>query len=742
VSARCDIYSSKCFLLFLALGYVFGGLCWAKTSLGGECPDGYGEEIKFGFCQAESREVYCTAHYNSAAGICVADPDYFPSTPRCDSNGCYTESVQWGGFYLTPTKPGYDRTHMTATCNSEQEKSWGLCLNKCPAGTKSVGPLCAESCSQITSENGKPYINCGLGCAKDLITCVLTTADEVLAVVSLGMKMSESMAGEAVPSAAEINSIRSQAEVVLEALDEMVTVADTVVEDIDAVGKMSARELLLQSSEGIKLAIPLVNVDALAVQELAQNLMTMADWIADAAPRMGSVPNAFIQEYWSLAAGYVRDSANTLLTSYEKAIAVGKQAIHRIDTLAQIQETYDLLTPIVENEGITAAEIVDIASAVAAAAGPFTGGAGAAISVGLAYTYPACGTDLFRNWNNEVGKWGAFDDVLENGCTADTVSSTYNCESSPKTQELCRTLGLSTPAFALNRLTHNPSRAPTIKPTAKPSLRPTRAPTSPTVVPSRSPTRPTAVPSRVPTSPTVVPSTRSPSTAPTKQTAYPTVTHSPTVSPSAKRFTGGISCSDPNMFFGVKYYGFEILMMKTLDDGGDREEYDIAPLGSIALASKGWVLDGDRQTTVEYCDISRLSLTNLNDPPGDCNPEVLKDDPNGFYSCKICSSSFTTGKGSPNWYFVVPTTTLPSKIQFDVKTFEVDDNYSHDSGSDINWEMTYENPDGVDDLPGNTDVWRYFTRTSTDGRKQRLRYKQRRMCFSRTAFSDTYCIVK
>jgi hypothetical protein len=128
------------------------------------------------------------------------------------------------------------------------------------------------------------------------------------------------------------------------------------------------------------------------------------------------------------------------------------------------------------------------------------------------------------------------------------------------------------------------------------------------------------------------------------------------------------------------------------------------------------------------------------------SPRTPDEDSNGYFSCRFKVSSVVIGQityaETSDYYWVVPKEQSPSKFTFDITTYEADGYLFADGGNQIYFSVTglnpYTNPDNTDSvLPLNQDVWRYFTRTSDDGRKQRLRFKQRRMCFNRAEFDES-----
>jgi hypothetical protein len=278
--------------------------------------------------------------------------------------------------------------------------------------------------------------------------------------------------------------------------------------------------------------------------------------------------------------------------------------------------------------------------------------------------------------------------------------------------------------------TQKPTSSPTKLPTAIPTATPTARPTAPTALPTLSPTaNPTATPSMSPTAPTPSP-TRKPTPIPTRMPTY--------------RYTEGESCSgDASKFQALKIYDFEIVFVKTLDDfGAEEEEYRLKSGGHIRLtdATSGWLVRPNTVTEhVSSCTVDGTLSIHSTDPYGPCDPPEETDNSNGFFPCPIWWAASNEYDAQKDWYFVVPTTKLPSTLWFDLRTYEKD-NGDADSGSEISWVDTYQQSSSeVSQLSLNTDKVKYFEKQSSDGRIQRFRYKQRLMCIDRNAFDNTYC---
>ena len=197
-----------------------------------------------------------------------------------------------------------------------------------------------------------------------------------------------------------------------------------------------------------------------------------------------------------------------------------------------------------------------------------------------------------------------------------------------------------------------------------------------------------------------------------------------------------IDCGS-NGFRGVKYYAFEIQFMKTLDDSGSTEEYALGRVWDhayrdIELRTDGWIVNQNWFNKALAHTKCFVTLNNLkNEAGGYCHPPDKKESSNGIYSCFLKDD--TTGS---DFAFVVPEQNLPASFTFDFAIIEEDSGVT-DSGSKIVYYFDYTSPLKVADLPWETDVRTSLgVQQSSDGRKQRLRWKQKRMCFSRADFDE------
>ena len=124
-------------------------------------------QAQHGTCEKYGLIVYptCAAGYNNF-GCCICRPP----VPNCVSEGYASAGVDLS----CPVKiESGDPTPLI--CPSDMEQDGLLCYPKCIPGYNGIAPVCWQLCDEDQTE-------CGVGCAKDDLTCVSQTVDFVLSV--------------------------------------------------------------------------------------------------------------------------------------------------------------------------------------------------------------------------------------------------------------------------------------------------------------------------------------------------------------------------------------------------------------------------------------------------------------------------------------------------------------------------------------------------------------------------------
>jgi hypothetical protein len=110
----------------------------------------------------------CLAGYTNAGAFCALNT---PSVP-----------AGFTGTGLDPMKNTYGRGAGTIPkgCSSNNQMDAGLCYQTCRAGYNGVGPVC-------WNEPPKGWVTCGMGAAKDQVTCASTVFSQVSSVGQTAM---------------------------------------------------------------------------------------------------------------------------------------------------------------------------------------------------------------------------------------------------------------------------------------------------------------------------------------------------------------------------------------------------------------------------------------------------------------------------------------------------------------------------------------------------------------------------
>lgn len=122
-------------------------------------------------CEQNGAIIYpkCKAGYE-AFGCCICRP----KQPNCAALGLNS------GVDLSCAKKVTIGDPVTGACSSNQQKDAGLCYPQCASGFTGVGPVC-------WGQSPKGWVDCGMGAAKDSLTCAKIIAGQVVAVGNLAL---------------------------------------------------------------------------------------------------------------------------------------------------------------------------------------------------------------------------------------------------------------------------------------------------------------------------------------------------------------------------------------------------------------------------------------------------------------------------------------------------------------------------------------------------------------------------
>jgi len=138
-----------------------------------------------GNCEKDGLVYYpkCKAGY-SAFGCCMCRPN----PPDCAALGMNP------GVDLSCAKRVVIGDPVTGACASGQENDAGLCYPQCRAGYDGVGPVCWTGAP-------RGWVECGMGAAKDSITCATIVIGQVQAVGQIAFNIASLGSGSAASGA-------------------------------------------------------------------------------------------------------------------------------------------------------------------------------------------------------------------------------------------------------------------------------------------------------------------------------------------------------------------------------------------------------------------------------------------------------------------------------------------------------------------------------------------------------------
>ena len=122
-------------------------------------------------CEQDGAIIYpkCKPGY-SAFGCCICRPN----KPNCSALGLKA------GVDLSCAKQLTIGDPVVGVCASNEQQDAGLCYTPCASGFTSVGPVC-------WGQAPKGWVDCGMGAAKDSLTCAKIIAGQVVAVGNLAL---------------------------------------------------------------------------------------------------------------------------------------------------------------------------------------------------------------------------------------------------------------------------------------------------------------------------------------------------------------------------------------------------------------------------------------------------------------------------------------------------------------------------------------------------------------------------
>ncbi|HEX4951397.1 MAG TPA: hypothetical protein VFZ34_32365 [Blastocatellia bacterium] len=126
-------------------------------------------------CEQDGAIIYpkCKPGYK-AFGCCICRPEQ----PNCSALGLKP------GVDLSCAKQVTIGDPVPGVCGSNEQRDAGLCYSNCASGFTGVGPVCWGGVPKV---NGKDWVDCGMGAAKDSFTCAKIVANQVVSVGNLAL---------------------------------------------------------------------------------------------------------------------------------------------------------------------------------------------------------------------------------------------------------------------------------------------------------------------------------------------------------------------------------------------------------------------------------------------------------------------------------------------------------------------------------------------------------------------------
>ena len=156
-------------------------------------------------------------------------------------------------------------------------------------------------------------------------------------------------------------------------------------------------------------------------------------------------------------------------------------------------------------------------------------------------------------------------------------------------------------------------------------------------------------------------------------------------------------------------------MLKTNSDGtngGDVEEWSIVETNNDIITMNVDFIDLYKSWNDNSCSFNTGDNKLVTSDDGECKPPISTESSTGFYDCYI--------DGRP--YLIVSKDTFENGLQytFNFQVGDFDANDQFDNGPIFDFTYTEQEHTSINDLISDGPIYRYFTRTGTEGRKARL----------------------
>jgi hypothetical protein len=131
-----------------------------------------------GNCEKNGAIYYpkCKPNYHNV-GCCICRPD---DKPNCEKLGLKK------GIDLSCAKKIIIGDPRVGVCPEGQDRDGGLCYKQCKAGYHGVGPVCW---GEPPEQDGKKWVNCGMGAARTKLICANTIFNQVSSVGMMAVNL-------------------------------------------------------------------------------------------------------------------------------------------------------------------------------------------------------------------------------------------------------------------------------------------------------------------------------------------------------------------------------------------------------------------------------------------------------------------------------------------------------------------------------------------------------------------------
>lgn len=175
--------------------YGVGPVCWER------CPQGYSDDGAL--CRRDAKII--SADNSQCPWYDVCGLTFAKNCSKCPAgyinDGCTCRI----NVHIIAKRTQGRGAGVGMSCGSDQDYDAGLCYDKCPAGTRGVGPVCWGQCPADFP------VNCGAGCAKSSEDCVNSIIKQIESSTDLALNVAALISGAGAPAKAALNAAKNTA---------------------------------------------------------------------------------------------------------------------------------------------------------------------------------------------------------------------------------------------------------------------------------------------------------------------------------------------------------------------------------------------------------------------------------------------------------------------------------------------------------------------------------------------------